>query len=60
MTTKKLLSDVIIDFCNEKIVEFKTTPRDKTIQYNLGFIEGMRTVKMFIQELKSELSQHNP
>ena len=58
MTDKKLLSDVVIDFCNEKIVEFKTTPRDKTIQYNLGFIEGVRTIKMFIKELKSELSPY--
>ena len=58
MTDKKLLSDVVIDFCNEKIVEFKTTPRNKTIQYNLGFIEGVRTIKMFVKELKSELSSY--
>ena len=58
MTDKKLLSDVVIDFCNEKIVEFKTTPRNKTIQYNLGFIEGVLTIRTFVKELKSELSPY--
>lgn len=51
MTTKKLLSDEIIKLCEEKMFEFKTTPRNKTIQYNLGFISALTMVRNFVKEV---------
>lgn len=51
MTDKKLLSDEIIKLCDEKIFEFKTTPRDKTIQYNLGFISALTMIRSFVKEV---------
>lgn len=45
------LSKALIELCDEKITEFKTTPRKKNTPYNVGFIEALKMVKEFVQKV---------